>query len=787
MEENPIRLKKRNHDWISPCLAGLMLLAPFLGGCTRRWSQGIVLLLMGILVAARPARSFGSKRLLLLFSTLLAVAGTAFLPASWFYHSNWRQTLVGGLGIPLAGMVSPQPWLSMDCIILLLAGILWISWLQAQSWSANEHRRMFKLFAAGTALFAGVALVVYFTHLTIPFWLTRERMFGPFPNRNQTANFFALSAILTASLVYDSALSKKVIAFGWTMGLVLIGTALVVNYSRAGIIVFFAGLVLWLGLMVAQTPSTKWIAAGASFLLATVSAFLFFGGSTLDRFHENAGILGYRSLVFKDAFRLIRNSPWCGIGLGNIEGLFAIFRSASASQSRIIHPESDWLWLWSEMGWIAVVLVMGAILLLVKEVFPLKRGTNRSLRAAALAAVTASVLHGLVDVSGHRLGSMLPALFLFGLALPPRKTWKPDPRAPLIFRIAGVSLVGVGSLWLSASMTNRPLPGKIAADIAKAGARKLMETGNFTAAIPAATRALEWIPLDWELYYARGAARTILGEHSTALADFRRANTLETSSELMPLEEGKMWISRDTGFALSAWKEALRRSPSDEAVMFYAQMLRGANRNELLLNRLHDLASGNARLEADYLGFAPEGEFEKTLETILKIDPELSSLTAPEQASLFSLWVEHGDALRFMERLEKIPSWQKNGWLAAAKYYAQQKQYDLACQTCRRYAKIPALPKLSAAGTEQTFLRRILIQPSDFSAGYALFEIQMKTGREDDALATLNRMEAIADCPPYVHYLSAELWIKRGDWQKAWEALAAYGSGEETLIRHDRR
>ena len=46
------------------------------------------------------------------------------------------------------------------------------------------------------------------------------------------------------------------------------------------------------------------------------------------------------------------------IGLGNFDEIFAVFRNASLNGTRTIHPESDWLWLWAEMGWLAIPLTL---------------------------------------------------------------------------------------------------------------------------------------------------------------------------------------------------------------------------------------------------------------------------------------------------------------------------------------------------------------------------------------------------------------------------------------------
>src|SRR5205814_139633 len=139
-----------------------------------------------------------------------------------------------------------------------------------------------------------------------------------------------------------------------------------------------------------------------SFLLILVSVLLFAGGPTLERFHlQKFAGSDFGWLIFQDAWQLIRSSPWVGLGLGNFESVFAIFRDASHGTSRSLHPESDWFWVLSEMGWLAIPLVILGALLLIRRVAPLEVGTNQRFRLAALIGALMFALHGLVDVSGH--------------------------------------------------------------------------------------------------------------------------------------------------------------------------------------------------------------------------------------------------------------------------------------------------------------------------------------------------------------------------------------------------
>src|SRR5256886_11592001 len=103
--------------------------------------------------------------------------------------------------------------------------------------------------------------------------------------------------------------------------------AIILNFSRAGIGILVAGSALWLGVFSLRQRSPSRIAIVVSFLLLLLTSLLLFGGQTVERFHlRNLGSVDissdFRWRIFSDAFQLIKESPWVGIGLGNFEDVF---------------------------------------------------------------------------------------------------------------------------------------------------------------------------------------------------------------------------------------------------------------------------------------------------------------------------------------------------------------------------------------------------------------------------------------------------------------------------------
>jgi O-antigen ligase len=248
----------------------------------------------------------------------------------------------------------------------------------------REARFQLRLFTSGIVLLAAICIALYWAHTTPLFWHNEEN-FGPFPNRNQSGDLFGLAGIMVLACAQDDLRRRRKLWIIWILALVVVVVATMLSFSRSGFAILFVGSAFWLGAFALRQPSRSPLALGVSFALLVITALAVFDGQIFERFRlrDFGGIsMDFRWRIFQDTFRLIRNSPWCGIGFGNFESIFAIFRSASPGDPRALHPESDWLWLWAELGWPVVALMIVGIALLVKRVFPLRVGTNHGYRLA---------------------------------------------------------------------------------------------------------------------------------------------------------------------------------------------------------------------------------------------------------------------------------------------------------------------------------------------------------------------------------------------------------------------
>ena len=755
--------------------AGLSLAAPALGGATALWAQAALVGGTAVFFLCAPPRESLGTVWNTIFLALAALALTAFLPAAWFPVPEWRRALAENYGVALPSTLSAQPWLSAEAGGLFLAGLGWAYYLLARMPAQKDTRAAVRFYGAGVAVLAAAALLAFLAGRQVPFWpatLNAKADFGFFPTRNQTASVLALAGVMLAAVAFERFQRGRKSAVLWLAALVIVGAALVVNYSRAGIALFFGGIAAWALASVFMARSRKSAALCLAAIAILLAVFFLFGGATLKRFQPPKSApaeswMGFRSAMHEDAFALAKTAPWTGQGLGNFEPLFAMARVKSVTQGRAIHPESDWLWAAVELGWPAVALLLGGFLFGLRRCLPL----GENLRAAAAVCAVAFALHGLVDVSGHRAGAAWPALFLFSVAMNPRRPGEPRAWVAPVFRLFGGLLAALAVWWLASdrwawgpptTRTLARLDGRL---------QKAKDDGDYPAMIAAATEALRIAPLQWDFYFHRACAEAV--SHATtaqAVRDFEIARYLEPHWAEPCLGEGRIWLALgEPGRALEAWQEALRRDP-EAAPVRYGRMLDDARGSFALRASLAGLAATGREFRLVLLQKADRLESDLEISALLTENPELDSFTPAQRKTLFDAWYQHGDRSQLTLALLEHPAWQEDGWPWLARNYADAKNHEAAWAVVRKFATRPALPQPAAEAPRNEIERKFFYHPEDFQNSLALCLAQKKSGETDAALATITALKKIPGCPAYASWIEAELWADKGGWEKAWQA-----------------
>jgi O-antigen ligase len=769
--------------WMANATVALLpVLACFLGGATQKWEEGLVITVLATYLLMRPPRFSLGTLTNLVFLTVFILAAVAFLPARWFFQPEWRAALVNDFGIPLPSALTPQPWITLSYFVSFVAGLSWLYIVATQDVELHEVRFQLRLFAGGVALLAAICIALYLARTTLPFW-HNEQNFGPFPNRNQTGDLFGLTAVMILACAQSDLRKRRKRWIVWILALVLFGAAIILNSSRSGIVILVAGSAFWFGALAFRQRSPRRLALGISLVLLLLAALLLFGGQTFERFHlrdfSTAGAsTNFRWRIFHDTFRLIRNSPWCGIGFGNFESIFAIFRDASLGDPRALHPESDWLWLWTELGWPAVVITIVGIAMFVSRVFPLRVGTNQGYRLAALIAALLFAIHGIIDVSGHQVGTAFAAIFLLGLSLHRPLSLKRSRWVSILFRFVGLVLLAAGLSLVVAARSAKLFPGSVGVSSAKQLSAAANRDGNYSETIALTTRALRWAPIDWQLYLTRAIGEVELKQTTNAVDDFRRARFLEPIAYEVPLAEGNAWLQYRPTLAVTAWREALRRAgPLRPEV--YSNMLSDASlSNPEVSAFLEAIGLGEHDLALPYLDRLSNASFNRALAQLLKNDPNLQSFSETEKLALFAFWSERGDPGEISRGVEQHPDWLRYAWLGMAKHNASRDDFRAAYELAQQYGEPVALPRVATNFSLQDLENRFVAAPNNFGIGYELYRAQMQSGRLDDALLTARHFSDRPNSPAYFHFLEAQCWAEKQNWERAWNAWQAFHAAQ---------
>ena len=553
--------------------------------------------------------------------------------------------------------------MTTGCLLSFLAGLCWLCYVAGGDVEIRAARRQLRIFAIGVILLAAFSIVLYGAHGMLPFW-HNQRGFGPFPHRHQTAVLFGITAVLIVACAHDEIRHRKKRWVFWLAGLAVVIAAIILNFSRTGIVLFFIGSFAWLVVLILRSGSITRIAIGLSILLFVAAALFVFGGGILERFHprEAAGTTtlaqDFRWPVFPDSHELVHASPWYGIGLGNFSPVSGVIRQASLGQTHRLYPQSDWLWLRVELGWPGVILVLAAIAFILWKTFPFVDGTNQWFRLAALIGALLFALHGLIGGSGHRVGTAFAGIFLLAMAMRRPLQTRASVVLTRSFRVVGLLLVVLGLTWVVTVYRRSSLPGSVGVEMEKRLAASANVGRSFKEAVERTTRALAWAPLDGQLYLLRALAE-VGGQSAPAAAldDFRRARFLESSSS----------------------------------------------------------------------------------------------------AQLGVL---------------------KTTWRVVAKFHAEQKDFRRAFELARQFGEPAKLPKVSIAVPVEELEKNSIGNPTNYEAGVALYQKQTQEKKVDDALGTAQRFTAQSDTPAYFHFLEAESWATKGDWERAWMAWQAFDAAK---------
>jgi O-antigen ligase len=488
-------------------LTALVVLSPWaFGGVHPLMTQAIAVLalltsLVGLTLRRTRLELPRRVALPLLGLWLLAALQLTLLPgglhrwlapgssAVWYPGDPVAAAVLGGGSHPIS--VDPEStahWLAFTTGLVALALLA--------SPALRERRVALR---ASVALIAGaIAVAVYglvarlafgdklYGFLAVP----TVAPFGPFVSKNHFAGYVEMAACLAVGLAagladearrgperlswLDSPHACRVV-FAWGAAAVLV-LAVPLSLSRGGVVSLTGGLVTFVAVRMGTRPSRgglgRSLAVAASVLALAISSVVFvlpqeatarvrtLGNISAD----NSG--SYRIAIWRNSLRLAASSPLVGSGFGAYEDAIPRFKTVAGDLS-VEHAENDYVELLAEGGLAGVSLAGFLLLVGVSDAFKHARDEehrlSRGLRAGALAAIAALLVHSAFDFNLRIPSNALLFVLLVALAFAPvDRTASESPSRPSGARgwiwIAGVVILSLTAiLAVSTPWTGRRL------------------------------------------------------------------------------------------------------------------------------------------------------------------------------------------------------------------------------------------------------------------------------------------------------------------------------------------
>jgi O-antigen ligase len=388
----------------------LVALSVLAHGAVEHWSAFIL--------------EIGAASLFLLWGVLTLRERRAEIRWNWLYLPLLT---LGGYALlqRLAGL-SVYPYATQ--IELLKAGAyLLLFFLTVESFRTLDDWKSFVWFLVILGSFVSLlAIVQYFTFNGKLYWFRVLPQgivpFGPFVNHNHFAGFVELVSPPGLAMLLTGAVRRDKLPVLVLLSVLPIG-ALALSASRGGITSFLFEFVLLVVLVRKKGEGSKqlWMAGGLVLTAGLLAIWLGLGW-TVERFeHSTPGDLSRdrRVSIYSDTWRIVRDHPWDGTGLGTLETVFPRYESYYDGLV-VDHAHNDYLELLADTGLIGGMCLLGFVALLAWRALSNLRGASgpdcRSLYSGALAGCAGLLLQSFVDFNLHIPSNALLFLLLAAMA-----------------------------------------------------------------------------------------------------------------------------------------------------------------------------------------------------------------------------------------------------------------------------------------------------------------------------------------------------------------------------------
>lgn len=762
-------------------LVSLLLLSVFLAGGRPLWAQGILTICIALLWLRWTPSRLPSKTIVTILVLLALTPLVAYLPASWLTMPSWRQTLVKHPVITPSFFVTPQPWLTFHFYLLWLTGLALAAWCSCQEWDHYNRGTLARMYTGGLL---AVTLFAFFGVATgyQPSWWVSTDGFGPFLNRNQWGAAMGFGALACFALIHQCVRQEhKQGAIFWAVAAVVFLAGVIYNGSRGGLVIALLGGFAYWGFYGIIKKQYRYAAVGISFLLISFALFAIGGGALLERFVGLRGLFegeageDLRVQFYRMTMAMVAGAPLTGFGLGNFEYVFPFYLDYEPIfDRRPAHPESSWLWLASEGGWLLLVAVAIALIVLVMSGLSARKSRAATIRALGMACAVMLAFSAGFEVNAHRLGTLFPIIVLASLALPPAKGAEISAAARKVAKFAGALLGAVGLIWFLGGAGVVFFPAVQGASALQAKASAAKEAGRIDEAIAKLEKCESLRPLDWNIHWTLSDWLLEQKQIDNAWQEFRAANAILPYLYWTIQRGAEKWIAPSPGRAATAILEAMSRAPAGKRAEIYGHFLAISRDNPQLRPILLKLFPDNPEFEFVRIQQSTPEVAARRLDRLIKVSDNLSDIPENLTAPILRLLLQKNRLADIDRLVSENPRLKRAGWDVLMEREARENRLEEALDLYFNYGPRPALPAPLTSSDLRSIERAAALAPMDIATGIAYYQALAAARREDDAFRQLRHIMESPLAPPYIWFLAAQTAHRRGENQEAWDYLRIY-------------
>lgn len=592
--------KPQNNAWPQVVAVLVILLGSVTAGTGWGINHGLMLTVMGGVILYSKSVTTLPRWAWVLAALVAVLSLSAFTPLAWGGEMPaWRAALEEqGVNTGSLKVVQAHQALEQWVVMVLGGGVaLWLG-----------GRRSASPLVPALTLVVGVAMYALLSRVQ----LEDGGTFGFFPNRNHTATLLAMASLVGLGCCAECVKERrKILSVVSVLATILILWALMAwSISRAGFVLLLAGGLLWFPLLGRRYLNHRVANVVSTIVLLAIIGLTAFESGLSDRLmssgekaadkvveqRESETIgdslaleeIDFRIPTWMDTVDCLKSEWVRGFGPGQFRYAFPQYRvkTARVGYTRSIHPESDWMWLATEAGLPAMMIL--AVLVAGLGWFCWKRATARpSFKALRLGCLVGSLLllvHSGFDVPAHRLPLLWLAALLMGMALPAHGR-QCNANLTLRMRILGGVVLLAGAWLLAASAGWAPTLANEAAPRARVMAERLYQQDSALvqaaeldghpldelddALLVEAIQVLEAVeltaPLDPEVWKMRADLALQFDDRvEAAKRDQAVERILLPNAVEVPLNQAESWGILDLQTTEKLWREALRRSAALE-------------------------------------------------------------------------------------------------------------------------------------------------------------------------------------------------------------------------------